>query len=93
MQVLVDVIAEWKVIGVAFRLKPSKLKEIEDSNRGNSKDCLLDVLINWLNRNYNVTKFGVPSWRRVVEVVADPAAGNNVVLATSIAKKHQCKLA
>ena len=86
-----EVLSSWKAIGVAFRLKASKLREIEEVNRGNLKDCLIDILTNWLNRNYNVDKFGEPSWRRVVEVIANPAAGDNTVHAKSIADAHQCK--
>ena len=88
---LKGVVTKWKAIGTAFRLKQSKLREIQVANHGNPEDCLRSVLDNWLNRNYNVTKFGEPSWRRVVEVVADPAAGDNVVLARSIATAHSCK--
>ena len=39
-------------------------------------------------RNYNVERFGEPTWRAVVKVVAHPAAGDNCALALSIAKQH-----
>lgn len=84
--------SQWKLIGVHFGLKLSKLNEIEEANRGDFKKCFLDMVTNWLNRNYNVSKFGEPSWRRVVKVIASPAAGENAVLATTIAKLHPCKL-
>ena len=88
---LIEVLDKWKFIGVDLGLKMSKLKTIEEENRGNPKSCFLDVLTNWLNRNYNTKKFGEPSWQKVVEAVANPAAGDNVVLAETIAKKHQCE--
>ena len=47
-----------------------------------------EVLKNWLRRNYNVERFGEPTWRAVVEVVAHSAAGDNCALALSIARKH-----
>ena len=33
-------------------------------------------------------RFGEPTWRAVVKVVAHPAAGDNCALALSIAKQH-----
>ena len=39
-------------------------------------------------RNYNVDRFGPPTWRKLVEIVEDPAAGNNKALADEIARKH-----
>ena len=91
LEALMELVSVWKVIGVAFRLKMSKLNEIEEANHGNLRDCLINVLTNWLNRNYNADKFGEPSWRRVVEVIANPAAGNNTEHAKSIAYAHRRK--
>ena len=31
----------------------------------------------WLKRNYNVEKYGEPTWQRLVEVVVHPAGGAN----------------
>lgn len=91
LKALIEVVSEWKPIGIGFGVKSSKLKEIEETHHGIPKKCLIDVLTTWLNGNYDSDKFGKPSWRKVVEVVADPAAGDNVVLAKSIAEKHPCK--
>ena len=87
-EALADISSKWKDIGIAFRLKSGKLKAIKAECLGNPSDCLRDVLIDWLNRNYNTEKFGEPTWQRVVEVIAHPAAGGNRSLAASIAKKH-----
>jgi hypothetical protein len=92
LKALMEVLSEWKAIGIGFGLKFSKLREIEETHHGNLKKCFMDVLINWLNGNYDGSKFGKPSWRKVVEIVADPAAADNMVLAKRIAGKHQCKL-
>ena len=93
MEALSEVISKWKLIGVGFGLKLSKLDEIEEKNRGDPMKCFLYVLTSWLNRNYNTSKFGEPSWRQVVKVLASPVAGDNVFLATSIAKLHPlCEL-
>ena len=47
------------------------------------------MLTHWLKRNYNVKKFGEPSWQRLVEVVGHPAGGANPALASQIAEKHR----
>ena len=82
---LTPVAARWKAIGIALRLKPGELNSI---NSGRPDECLGEVIENWLMRNYNVDRFGLPTWRKLVEVVEDPAAGNNKALADEIARKH-----
>ena len=91
LKALIEVLSEWKPIGIGFGLKSSKLEEIEGTHHNNLKKCLIDVITNWLRKNYDTVKFGEPSWRKVVEIVADPAAGDNVVLAKAIAEKHPCR--
>ena len=74
---------------MAMRLKAGELDTIEAAHPGNPEECLSDVLQNWLKRNYlNVEKFGPPTWKWLVEVVADSAAGNDTALAERIAEEH-----
>ena len=82
---LTPVAARWKAIGIALRLKPGELNSI---NSGRPDECLGEVIQNWLMRNYNVDRFGLPTWRKLVEIVEDSAAGNNKALADEIARKH-----
>ena len=83
--------SKWKLVGTGLGLKASKLKEIERSNSNDLTSCLLDVIITWLQRNYNDERFGKPTWKRVVEVVNNPAFGANPALAKTIAKHHQSR--
>ena len=85
---LAPLAARWKEIGIALRLRSGELDKIdfEKPNR-----CLLYVIENWLKRNYNVRKFGQPTWKWLVDIVADPAAGNDKALANAIARNHQGK--
>ena len=39
-------------------------------------------------KNYNVERFGEPTWQAVVKVVGCPAAGDNCALALTIATQH-----
>ena len=82
------VASSWKAIGRGLRITSGRLEIIQKDNPGNSKECLSETLTCWLKQNYNVEKFGEPTWRAVVKVVACPAAGDNCALALSIAGKH-----
>ena len=85
---MMPVASSWKAIGTGLRIDSGRLNMIQESNSGKPKDCLLEMLTCWLNRNYNVERFGEPTWRAVVKIVAHPAAGDNCALALSIAGKH-----
>ena len=89
---LIPVAAKWKDIGTALRLKAGDLDAIEAAHPGNPQACLSEGVTHWLRRNYNSKRFGPPTWRKLVEVVADPAAGGNPALAREIALEHCSKV-
>ena len=84
-----SVAGDWKAIGRGLKIDSGRLQTIQANNPGNTKECLSEMLTCWLKRNYDVERFGEPTWRAVVKVVADPVAGDNYALALSIAGKHQ----
>ena len=60
--------ARWKELGLNLGLSPESLEVIEyDSSR--TDDWLHAVLLQWLKRNYDLDKFGLPSWRQLTEAV------------------------
>ena len=85
---LTQVSANWKDIGIALRLSPDTLDRIQAGNSGDPIACLTSMVTEWLKRNYNVKKFGEPSWQRLVEVVGHPAGGANMALAREIGRRH-----
>ena len=85
---MMQVASSWKTIGRGLRIESGRLETIQESNPGKPKECLSDMLTCWLKRNYNVERFGEPTWRAVVKVVAHPAAGDNCALALNIAEQH-----
>ena len=85
---MTSVASSWEDIGVGLRIGCGRLEMIQKNKAGNSRACLSAMLTCWLQRNYNVERFGEPTWRAVVKVVAHPAAGDNCALALSIAKQH-----
>ena len=42
----------------------------------------------WLNQTYETDRFGLPSWKLLVDAVAHRRGGNNPALARQIATKH-----
>ncbi len=42
----------------------------------------------WLERDYNVDRFGKPNWRWVVKAIAEESGGSNPALAEKIALQH-----
>ena len=88
LEEMIPVVNNWKAIGRGLRIDSGYLEMIQKDNPGNSKECLSELLTCWLKRNYNVARFGEPTWQAVVEVLARPAAGDNCALALSIARQH-----
>ena len=77
----------WRGVGKALRLHPDLLKRIE-ADHSDVKSRLEGVLIEWLQKAYDTTRFGQPSWQLLVAAVAHPAGGNNHALAEQIAGRH-----
>ena len=89
LQEMMPIASSWKAIGIGLRIDYGRLQMIQIDNDGNFRACLSAMLTCWLQRSYNVDRFGEPTWRAVVKVVADPAGGDNHALALSIAEQHQ----
>ena len=83
------VAAKWKNIGIALRLNPDILDSIQAGNSNNPQACLSSMLTEWLKGNYNVKRFGEPTWKWLVDVVGDPAGGEYMALARGIASRHE----
>ena len=85
-----DVVHRWRGLGCALRLHPPVFNEIQHDNQC-SEDCLRAVLTKWLQQNYNTDRFGLPSWKLLVDAVAHRSGGNNPALARQIAANHNGK--
>ena len=86
---LITVAANWKSIGIALRLRPDLLERTETKYCSDPLKCLSDIVMEWLMRNYNVERFGEPTWQHLVEAVGHPAGGANMALARDIARRHR----
>ena len=47
------------------------------------------MVTEWLKKNYNVKRFGEPTWQKLVEAVGHPAGGANMATARDIARRHK----
>ena len=88
---LVPVATKWRSIGIALRLKSKILDGIQAENRNDVTACLSLMVTEWLSRNYNVKRFGEPTWQHLVEAVGHTAGGANMALAKEIALRHKAR--
>ena len=85
MDEVMDMASKWRPLGLALRLKPAQLDTISSKNHTDPTECLGDMLLSWLRKCYDTTKFGQPSWRLLCQAIHKPAGGNNPGLAKMIA--------
>ena len=85
---LIDVAERWKYIGQALRLHTSDINKIAAEGKSVT-DCLSDMVELWLNKNYDVSKHGQPSWQMLENAVRARAGGNNPAIAEQIHRKIQ----
>ena len=90
MEEVLDIKSMWFDLGLSLRLRSD---DLEDKKYPNESDCdakraLINVLLLWLKKKYNVEKFGPPTWRMLVEAVNKKTGGNNQELAKQIALSH-----
>ena len=88
-----DVAHVWNSLGGALRLRQPILYRIEKERQNDMRSCLSEMVTEWLNQSYNTERFGLPSWKMLVEAVAHRNGGNNNALAIHIATKYkgQCE--
>ena len=79
----------WMNVGLMLGLQHSYLKEIRTAYHESPRECLKEALAQWLKQEYDVDRNGLPTWKKMVEVAADPIAGENSALATTLARNHQ----
>ena len=85
---VITIAESWQKILISLHL-PSLVKStIAAAHPTDPSSCLRTVIVLWLQRQYDVEQYGPPSWRALVQAVADPAGGNDTDLAESIAEKY-----
>ena len=85
---VVDLAGRWPNMCTALRLRPHAEGTIARQCFHQVDDCLKAALRSWLCQEYDTVKYGLPTWKKLVEAVAKRAGGNDVALAKEIAEKH-----
>ena len=80
--------ASYNSLGGALGLLPADLNAIKSRYDQDLKQALNEVILAWLRQNYDTKRYGLPTWRRLVEAVDNPAGGDNHALAKTIASSH-----
>ena len=80
--------ARYYQLGRVLRLPLGKLEAIRKTHSQYVEQALTQVLLLWLRQQYNVEKFGRPTWQKLREAVDSPSGGENHALAERIAKKY-----
>ena len=88
MDEVITLAESWQKMLISLHLPSLKKSTIAAAHPTDPSACLRTVIVLWLQREYDVEQYGPPSWRALVEAVADPAGGNDCDLAESIAEKY-----
>ena len=78
--------AIWRTIALNLCLRSGNMDEIETNHSRNAGRCLLLAITDWLRLRYNWKKKtnGLPSWKKLAEVVHDI----DTALYLKIVKEH-----
>ena len=76
------------VLGISSRIKDATSQNLQEQ-------CMDNDIHTWLRRAHNEKKHGPPTWKRLVEAIADNIGGKNPAYAEEIAKERpiasECK--
>ena len=88
VQAVISVKAKYYALGRMLGIHAGDLDAIMLEQPHNSNQALSDVLRKWLNQEYKTERYGLPTWRSLVEAVDNEAGGGNHALAKQIAQQH-----
>lgn len=89
---LVAIRALYYQLGVELGLPAGELDAIRTEHPQTTDQAFNEVILMWLRQRYDFTRFGHPTWKRLVEAVNSPIGANNPALAIEIAAKHPSML-
>ena len=84
-----DIAHKWNGFGTALQLAPALLDKIEKESGNDVDSCLKKVVSLFLKQNYKFSKYGYPTWRKIIQAVYHRVGGCNPALALEIARKHR----
>ena len=75
-------------IGSDLKLDEDRLDRIRAECPLNNNKALRQIISDWLKKNYNTERHGLPTWKALVKAVKSSSGGNDTELAEKIAKDH-----
>ncbi len=91
-KVLGPIASNFFMFGVVLHINYDIMNELRKNCEKNHREGLHGVLINYANKNYNISRFGLPTFRKLVAAVSSSSGGSNHRLAKDFAVNHPCKL-
>ena len=85
---LKNVLEPYYEIGRRLHLSVDKLKQIR-GQKLSAAAAMDEVIMEWLKQNYDITRYGPPTWKALVDAVGHRAGGNNRAEAEEIASRHR----
>ena len=61
--------SRWRRLSTNLHLSETDLDEIKCNNPGSVGDCLRNALGEWLKWNFDIERYGKPSWMKLAEAV------------------------
>ena len=78
----------WWPLGIQLRIHNSTIERIDSEERGKVEQCMIKMLTAWLKQEYNVHKFGSPSWSILKKALEN--IDENKVASQLPQKQHTC---
>lgn len=89
MDEVTEIAAKWKPLGDALRLSNSRMSIISSMKHTDPTESLREVFVAWFEEDYDINKYGLPSWRLLCNAIKKRWGGNNPALARKIARKNR----
>ena len=80
-----DLAAKWQQLGGYLGLRIGLIDSIKGNYPNDNSACWSEALKHWIQQNYNIARFGSPSWRTLLEAIAR----ENRLLFNILAEKYQ----
>ena len=79
--------AKWKQLSGFMGLSFKIIRMIKDNNPDDNEGSWNEALMQWILRDYNTEKYGLPSWKSLLQTVSRV----NQPLFEKLAREHQAK--
>ena len=78
---------KWKKLCTSLGLSFETIQTIKHDNANDSEDCWSEALMRWIQQQYNIAMFSIPSWKSLLRTISRV----DQPLFEKLAKEHQVK--